>query len=265
MTEPSLRPTPWLLAETNWEVVRNTRYQLVVLPWGATEAHNRHLPYGTDTLEVETVARMAGERAWRDGAKVLVLPAVPFGVQTGQREVPFCLNMNPSTQLAVLSDLAVSLVDHGIDKLVILNGHGGNDFRQAIRELQGRIPLLIAQVNWYQVVSAKEFFREPGDHAGELETSVVMHLRPDLVRPLSEAGPGAARAFSVSAFREGWAWTPRHWVSLTDDTGVGDPRHASAEKGAAFLEAAAARVATFLVELAAVRPDELFGDSSQAR
>ncbi|HRP06977.1 MAG TPA: creatininase family protein [Gemmatimonadales bacterium] len=249
---------PWILAETNWEVVRQTEYRVAVLPWGATEAHNRHLPYATDTIQSEAVAAMAAERAWNAGARVLVLPAVPFGVQTGQREVPFCLNMNPSTQRAVIRDLVESLIDHGVDKLVILNGHGGNDFRQIIRELQGEVPILVAQVNWYQVADAREHFAEPGDHAGELETSVTMHLRPELVRPLSEAGPGAARQFTVRGFREGWAWTPRHWVSVTDDTGVGDPRQATAAKGAAFLEAVVEKIATFLVELAAVGDDGLY-------
>ncbi len=257
MTDPR---APWMLAESSWETIRQMEYRVAVLPWGATEAHNRHLPYATDTLQSEVIARLAAERAWRAGAKVLVLPAVPFGVQTGQREVPFCLNMNPSTQHALIRDLAVSLADHGITWLVVLNGHGGNDFRQAIRELQGESPLLIAQVNWYQVVPATDYFVEPGDHAGELETSTMMHLRPDLVRPLTEAGPGKARSSTVKGFREGWAWTPRHWASITDDTGVGNPQHATAEKGAKFLEAVTTRVAEFLVELAGTDAGNLYGD-----
>lgn len=252
-------PTPWVLADSTWETVRQAKYQVAVLPWGATEAHNRHLPYATDTIQAESVARLAAERAWAAGARILVLPAVPFGVQTGQREVPFCLNLNPTTQLAVIRDLAVSLVEHGITWLVILNGHGGNDFKQLIRELQGRVPLSIAQVNWYLAANASEHFAEPGDHAGELETSVMMHLRPDLVRPLALAGPGAARPFTVQAFREGWAWTPRHWVSLTDDTGVGNPRAATAAKGQAFMDVACERLAGFFVELAGTRADELYG------
>ena len=238
----------WLLSDTNWESVRQTDYRIAVLPWGATEAHNRHLPYATDTIQAYAVADRAAELAWSKGAKVLVLPAVPFGVQTGQREVPFCLNLNPSTQQSIIRDIALSLIDHGIGKLVILNGHGGNDFRQIIRELQGQLPLLIAQVNWYQVVDASQYFGEPGDHAGELETSAMLHLRPDLVRPLDEAGSGEARRSPITAFREGWAWTPRKWIDVTDDTGVGDPRYASAEKGAAFVDAVVDRIAGFLVE-----------------
>ena len=253
MTDP-----PCVLGDSTWETIRDLALEVAVLPWGATEAHNRHLPYATDTIETTVLAALAAERAWRAGARVLVLPAVPFGVNTGQREVPFCLNVNPATQAALLADLAASLEPHGVRKLVVLNGHGGNDFRQIIRELQPRTRLLLCQVNWYQCVDPEPFFTNPGDHAGELETSVMMAVAPELVRPLSTAGPGHARRFRVGGFREGWAWTPRHWVRVTDDTGVGDPSPATREKGERFVEAVVERLAGFLVELGAANPDELY-------
>lgn len=253
---------PFVLGETTWESVRGLAYEVAVLPWGATEAHNRHLPYGTDTVQAEAVAVRAAERSWQTGARVVVLPAVPFGVNTGQLEIPLCLNMNPSTQAALLSDLARAVERHGVRKLVVLNGHGGNDFRQIIRELQPSVGVLLCQVNWYQCVDPGAFFTSPGDHAGELETSVMMQIEPSLVRPLATAGPGRARRFRIRAFQEGWAWTPRHWVSVTDDTGVGDPALASREKGERFLQAVVERVSTFLVELAAAEPDELYEEAA---
>ncbi|HWA17239.1 MAG TPA: creatininase family protein, partial [Gemmatimonadales bacterium] len=185
--------------------------------------------------------------------------ALPFGVQTGQREISLCLNLNPSTQQAILRDLCADLARHGIRKLVILNGHGGNDFKQIIRELQPAAGLLLCQLNWWTCLPAAEYFEQPGDHAGELETSVVQHLRPELVRPLSEAGPGTLHPFTVRGFREGWAWTPRHWIRATEDTGVGNPAAATAEKGARFFDAACAQIAGFLVELAATPAEELYG------
>ena len=101
-------PRPFVLAESTWEDVRATPFEVAILPWGATEAHNRHLPYGTDTIETVAVAMAAAARAWEAGARAQVLPAVPFGVNTGQREVPFCLNMNPSTRW-LLRDILSSL------------------------------------------------------------------------------------------------------------------------------------------------------------
>jgi len=248
---------PYVLAEATWETVRTTQYEVAILPWGATEAHNRHLPYATDTIESEAVAVAAAAAAWERGARVVMLPSVPFGVQTGQREVPLCLNLNPSTQLAVLRDLLPGLRAHGVRKLVILNGHGGNDFRQIIRELQPDSGMVLCQVNWYTAAPAREHFDEPGDHAGELETSVMLHVAPALVRPLSSAGPGAARPFRIAALREGWAWTPRRWVDVTDDTGVGNPAAATAGKGERYMRAVVERLSQFLVELAAADPEEL--------
>ena len=249
---------PWVLAELTWPLVSRSRYEVAVLPWGATEAHNRHLPYSTDSLQCERVAIEAAARAWRAGAKVLVLPTVPFGVQTGQLDIPFCLNMNPSSQAALLRDLVQSLDRHGVGKLVVLNGHGGNDFRQMIRELQPGCEMLLCQVNWYACVDARPFFTTPGDHAGELETSVLLKIAPELVRPLSEAGAGKERKARVRGFREGWAWTPRRWTQVTDDTGVGDPRAATAEKGERFFAAVVEQLSGFLVELAAVERESLY-------
>lgn len=85
----------------------------------------------------------------------------------------------------------------------------------------------------------------------------MMHLVPRQVRPLDEAGPGRAREWRIRAMREGWAWAPRPWSKLTDDTGVGDPSAATAERGAAFFAAVTANIASFLVELAAADPDDL--------
>lgn len=241
---------PYILAESTWETVRQTTYDVAILPWGATEAHNRHLPYATDTIQCDAVAAEAARIAWEAGAKPIVLPTVPFGVNTGQRDLPLCLNMNPSTQQAVLYEVAESVQLCGIQKLLILNGHGGNDFRQIIRELQPKLSLLLCQIHWFRSVKPESYFTVPGDHAGELETSVMMEIAPGLVRPLKEAGQGKEHPFRIRGFREGWAWTQRRWVDATDDTGTGDPADATREKGRRYLEAVSQQIASFLVELA---------------
>jgi creatinine amidohydrolase len=247
-----------VLAESTWKQVRRTEYSVAVLPWGATEAHNYHLPYATDNVQAEQVAIRAAERAWAEGARVVVLPTVPFGVNTTQLDIPLCLNMNPSTQLALLGDLAASLEGQGIRKLLILNGHGGNDFRQIVRELQPRTRVFLSVINWWSCVDVRRFISEPGDHAGEAETSAMLHLAPDLVRPLEEAGSGRAKASRLRGIREGWAWAPRRWTQVTSDTGIGDPSKSTPEKGEAYVAAAVERITEFLVELAAVSLDDLY-------
>ena len=253
-----MTPRPYILAETNWKSVAATDYQVAILPWGATEAHNYHLPYATDVIECNAVAARSAKLAWENGARVVVLPAVPFGVNTGQLDITLCLNMNPSTQAALLGDLVDALERQGILKLVILNGHGGNDFRQMIRELQPRTRVFLCTLNWYSCIDPGPWFEEPGDHAGELETSVMQHLVPELVLPLSEAGKGDQKRPSIAALREGWVWAPRPWSRVSADTGVGDPSASSAEKGARFLDAVTTRIGSFLIDLAGTDPTTLY-------
>lgn len=249
---------PYILAETNWKAVQATVYDVAILPWGATEAHNYHLPYATDIIESEHIAAEAARLAWEKGARIIVLPTVPFGVNTGQLDIKLTINMNPSTQLALLNDIAASLAQQHIPKLVILNGHGGNDFKQMIRELAPQHNLFLCMLDWFRCLNLTMFFDEPGDHAGEMETSLMQYLAPDLVLPLAEAGTGAAKKFKVAALREGWAWTQRDWLKATVDTGVGNPQAATAEKGKRYFEAVTQKIAGFLVELAGVEMKDLY-------
>ncbi len=250
---------PYILAETNWKAVRSTRYDVAVLPWGATEAHNFHLPYSTDIAECDYIGGESARKAWDEGAKVVVLPTVPFGVNTGQLDVKLDINLFPSTQTAILGDVADAVSRTEIRKLVILNGHGGNDFKQMIREIGAHFPeMFICQLNWYQIMDLSAYFDEPEDHAGEMETSVIMQIHPELVLPIEEAGDGAERRFKVKALREKWAWAERQWTQVTESTGVGDPSKASAEKGARYLEDLTTKIASFLVDLADADLDDMY-------
>ncbi|MDB6140400.1 MAG: Amidase [Verrucomicrobiaceae bacterium] len=250
---------PWMIAETSWKQVKDCKYEVAVLPWGATEAHNYHLPYATDNLQNEFIVAEAGRIAWEQGAKVAVLPNIPFGVQTGQLDIPFCINMNPSTQMAVLNDVIASLAGVGVPKFVLLNGHGGNDFRQMLRELQARHPtIFLSTVSWFQVDQGKDIFTIPGDHADERETSMMLHLHPELVLPFEEWGDGSDNRPALKALREKWAWAQRPWSKATNDTGSGDPRHSTAEKGGRYLKVLTEKLAGYLVELAALKMDELY-------
>ncbi|MCX8490386.1 MAG: creatininase family protein [Cyclobacteriaceae bacterium] len=242
---------PYLLKETNWKAIKETKFEVAILPWGATEAHNYHLPYGTDIIKAEEVATEGARLAWEKGAKVIVLPCIPFGVNTGQFDVTLDINMNPSTQLAVLRDVVDTLNRQGIYKLIIFNSHGANHFNNAIRELGLKFPdMFLCVCMWFNAVDQRLYFENKDDHAGEMETSVVMHLRPDLVLPLSKAGDGKAKKFVFKAIQEGWTWAERRWTSVTKDTGVGDPSKASAEKEKKFFEAVTQKVSAFFVEVA---------------
>ena len=250
-------PRRGVLAELVWPAVRGTSWSVAIMPWGATEAHNTHLPYGTDTiLGQEVAARVAARCAERD-VSVVALPAMPFGVQTGQLDLPLTLNVMPSTQLAVLRDIVRSLEPHGVRALVLCNAHGGNELRALVRELQPATSVLLVIANWWQA-GDHAHFAEPGDHAGALETAAMLHVAPQLVDRREVWGDGAARRSVLSGVRDGWAWTPRRWTQVTDDTGVGNPREATAEQGAAFVAEAVERISTLCVEIAHVDPAHMY-------
>ena len=241
---------PYVLAENNYKSVKQEKYTVAILPWGATEAHNYHLPYATDNIQAEQVAIEAARISWGNSAKAVVLPTIPFGVNTGQLDVPLCINMNPSTQLIVLKDIVDVLNRQNIQKLVIVNAHGGNNFKQIIRELSVDFPsVFICSLNWWQITDTHQYFDEPGDHAGELETAVMLHLTPNLVLPIEEAGDGASKTFKLKGLKEGWVTSQRHWNSVTEDTGVGNPKKAAKEKGEIFFKVVTKKIASFLEEL----------------
>jgi creatinine amidohydrolase len=240
----------FILNETNWKQVKDSSFNVAILPWGATEAHNYHLPYSTDNIESEFIASESAAIAASRGAKVIVLPVIPYGVNTGQMNVKLCINLNPSTQALILNDVVTSLNYSGIYKLIILNSHGGNEFKPVVRELSLKIPsVFISIINWYKVLRNEDYFDEPGDHAGEMETSILLNAAPGLVLPVSEAGDGKENQFKITALKEGWAWAQREWTKISADTGVGNPKNASKEKGENFLNDLTAKIAEFIVEL----------------
>lgn len=251
---------PYILAETTWKEVKDTDFDVAILPWGATEAHNYHMPYATDNYQADYIMAEAARIAWEAGTKPIVLPNVPFGVNTGQLDVKLCINMNPSTQYAVLKDVADVVHRAGIKKLVIFNGHGANNFKNMIRELYPIFPdLFICALNWFQSGGDfSNFFEHKPDHAGEMETSVMMNIAPQLVKPLPEAGDGAGKVFRFKAFQEGWVYSQRKWTSVTADTGVGNPYKATPEKGKRFLEHCIGNISNFLIEFSKTDAEDFY-------
>lgn len=231
--------------------VKNDKYDIVVLPWGATEPHNLHLPYMTDCILSHDVAVDAALIAKRKyNVNCMVMPPIGMGSQNpGQRELPFCIHTRYETQKAILTDIVASLHAQGICKMIIVNGHGGNTFKSMIRDLLVDFPdFLIGSSEWFTVLKGKDYFDNPGDHADELETSVMMHYHPELVN-LDEAGSGEFTNFAIDSLNEKVAWIPRDWSKISKDTGVGDPRGASAEKGKVFALAVAEKYAQLFDEL----------------
>ncbi len=255
---------PWKLAETNYGVVKQRHYEVAVLPFGAIEPHNLHLPYGIDALQAGIVGEKICEEAHRCGAKVILLPPIPYGTQTNQAKLPFAMNLYPSTLCTITSDLVESLVRTGIRKIVLLNGHGGNDLKWVLRELYGRTPAHLFLCNWYSVCDDVygEIFEQPDNHGGEMETSFALAHCPELVARNPDgtlaADEGRAAPTRFEAVNRGWVSITRPWHLLTPNAGVGNPHAATADKSRRLMEVLVERLARFLVDLSAAKVDERF-------
>jgi len=239
----------YLPAVTYGDIKKIGSFDIAILPWGATEPHNGHLPYGTDVLTSTAIGCEVAEIVAGHNVNAMVLPCVPFGSQNpGQTGLPFCLHTSQGTQLAILRDIVYSLDRQGICKLLIINGHGGNSFKGFIRDLAVEKPdFLIVVTNWYDFVPRKGYLEaETDDHAGEQETSAIMHYFPELVK-MEYAGSGSARPFAVDGLNRKVGWTPRNWARVTEDTGIGDPSKSTPEKGEKYVGEVVRRISEMVV------------------
>jgi len=254
----------WHLLETNYAHTKHAHYEVAVLPLGATEPHNLHLPYGTDVLEGTVVGEKICEEAHNRGAKVVLLPTIPYGAEANMKRLPLAINLSPSSLNVVVRDVVDSLLDSGVRKIVLLNSHGGNELKPLLREMIGSTKAHLFLCNWYQMIGDvyEEIFDEAEDHAGEMETSFALAFFPDLVARDFQgnllADEGETKPLRFEALRKKWVSVSRQWHLLTTNSGAGNPHKASAEKGEKMMSIIVERLATFLVELSAAEIDERF-------
>lgn len=203
--------------------------RLALLPVGSTEQHGPHAPLSTDAVTAETVAAEAADAYNGD---VVVAPTVPVGVSAEHRHFAGTLWVSPDTFRAYVRETVESLAASGWDRVVLVNGHGGN--RDALREVAAAVS---RETSAYAVAFTWFDVAEEMGHAGPVETAFLRHARPELVR--EERVAGAAEGAT-----DRWG----EWVGHADlayDTDefapngvVGDPREGDAERGAALLGAA---------------------------
>ncbi|MFP8955129.1 creatininase family protein [Natrialbaceae archaeon A-CW3] len=233
------------LTEATWVEVAEYDTDLAVIPVGSTEQHGPHAPLGTDVLAAEAVADAALERVERD---VVRTPAIPVGIAEEHRHFPGTMWVSPDTFRAYVRDVVASLAHHGFDRVVLVNGHGGNV--DALREVTATITrhddAYAVPFTWFEAVG--DHASEMG-HGGPLETALLRHCHPDLIREdrLEEARDGGA---------ERWG----EWVShvnlavdsaeFTENGVVGDPTAGDADRGAELLELAATSLERLLEAVA---------------
>jgi creatinine amidohydrolase len=237
------------LEEITQKDIKERKIEVAVLAIGATEPHNYHLPYGTDFFHAGYVAAESCKIAFENGANVIQLPTIPYGVDANMLGFPFALNVYQKTLNLFLKDIIDSLALNGVKKIVIINGHGGNDFKPFLRDMMPT-DLFISYIDWWKVADDeyKNIFEYKDDHSGEMETSVMLNLKSDLVK-MEDAADGKFRKSIFSGINEGWVTIARQWDKLTDSSGVGYPFKAETEKGKKYLQITIDRISKFLIEL----------------
>ena len=249
----------WDLTATNLHRASGRNYEVGVIPVGAIEAHNRHLPQGQDLRHTTHIARRCSRDAWERSQSILCLPPLPYGVDCNLMAYPVTITVSQATLDAMLREIIASLRTHGIRKIVILNGHGGNThvLQAALRELASKSDSFVGMAEQFALSHDVEMeIRETteGGHACEIETSVMLDLAPEHVK-MSEAKPTRIRK---SLFSEGGIFFVNPWHNYTVNTGIGDPTKATADKGRRMIEASVDRFAQALKELSDAPIDDLF-------
>jgi len=222
------------LERETWTDADDSEAEVALLPVGSTEQHGPHAPLGTDTLDAEAVAEAAADR-YDD--PVIVAPAIPVGIAEEHRRFSGTLWTTESTFRAYVRDVVESLASHGWDRVVVVNGHGGNI--AALKEVTARIvrhdDAYAVPFTWFDEVG--EHSSDMG-HAGPLETSLLHHTNPETVHEdrLEEAAAGGSDRWGDWQGRVNLAVDSDEF---TDNGVVGDPRDSSAELGEDLLDRSA--------------------------
>lgn len=209
--------------------------EIAVFPVGSTEQHGPALPLETDNL-------LAKEFAWAlDRPDVAVLPTLPVGVSEQHRQFHGTLYVRDETFERFVRETLTSIAEHGVQKAVIVNGHGGNTaaLHRTARRLRQDETIFAAPWNWWECLDdlPEKLFEQRGAHASAIETSVIYHLAPDLIRPeaLDEAEAGAADTWGDTIHGADIGFDT---IDFSDSGATGAPTEASPEAGEQLFEQA---------------------------
>lgn len=254
-----------LHGEQTWKDAEQLLDRVVVLPLGSLEQHGHHLPLLTDTLIGSEIARRAEAEL---GEAALFLPIVWTGASDHHRAFPGTVSVSNSVYVQLIVDLLESLVSNGFRRIFLLNAHGGNitPGRMAIYEVQlahrDLTDLWIAFSSWWaiaerQISSLPDIEQKMVTHACEQETSMVLRIRPELVK--MDRARGATIPYDSAFYCPDFSSPSRVDLAQPFDrlsrTGAfGHPEIATAAKGEALLAAATEEVARFVREFARWKP-----------
>lgn len=205
------------IGETSWTDFQKAAPYFALLPTGSTEQHGPHGPMATDTIIAKAIAERAAEET-----ETLLLPAINVGVSREHSSFPGSLSLAPEVFRAQLREIILSAHNSGIDKFVVVNGHGGNvsSIQEVCKDLYHGHDLKAIEWTWFNAISPREM-----GHAGKLETSLIMYLREELVGGPIEKG---SESWGHRLHGAKWDYDTKEF---SESGVIGDPTKASSEKG----------------------------------
>ncbi len=254
--------SPFIWGELNWPDAEALfkEVDIALLPVGAIEQHGPHLPLDTDAFDADYLARRVAETC--SNPRPLVLPLVPYGVSYHHDDFKGTVSISNETLSRLVYDIGMAVAGHGIRKLLIINGHGGNDpalnFAAQMINRDARI-FVCVDTGETSDVDIEAIVQTANDvHAGEIETSTTLAVRPELVH-MERAKPTVPE-FS-SKYLDFSSKRGINWYAYTrriSDTGImGDPTKASAAKGDKIWTAMIAHLVAFVEDLKQLSLDEI--------
>ncbi|MGD2070223.1 MAG: creatininase family protein [Gemmatimonadota bacterium] len=258
----STRARDWALGELTWPEAerRLSETDVALLPVGAIEQHGPHLPLDVDAWDAEAICAEVAERC--RPPRPLVLPLIPYGVSYHHEDFPGTLTVAPETLARFVYEIGMSAARHGITKLVIVNGHGGN-----LPTLQFAAQMINRDAHIFTCVDtgessdadiAKMTETRPDLHAGEVETSTTLARRPHLVDMTKAAAfvPRSDSRYLDFSSEYGVEWFA-HTSRISPSGVLGDPTKASVEKGERMWEAMIGHLVSFVETLKAMTLAEI--------
>jgi creatinine amidohydrolase/Fe(II)-dependent formamide hydrolase-like protein len=253
--EYDLSVMTWPEAQKRFKAV-----DVALLPVGAIEQHGPHLPLDTDAFDADYLSRAVAERC--SDPKPLVLPLVPYGVSYHHQDFSGTISIANQTLSRLVYDIGMSAARNGVTKLVIINGHGGNDpaLNYAAQEINRDAHIFVAvDTGETSDVDIYGMIETPNDvHAGEIETSTALAVRPELVRMdrLEKLVPAFSSRYLDFTSKRGVSW--HAFTKKISDSGVmGDPTRASAEKGRKMWDVMIRHLVVFIEDLKQLTLDEI--------
>lgn len=228
------------ISDLDFRTLIKSTTQRAIVPIGSIEQHGSHLPLSTDSLIAEHIAIRIAEKM-----PTFILPAIFYGVSYEHKPM-FNLSVHNSTLSNVITDICFSLVENGIESIILLNGHYGNMgvLQYISQNLYGRVPenTRIFTINYWHLMQQKF------DHAGEVETSLVLAIAPELVK-MDKAEPNAKKISKPRMVYSSITNNPGSFINITGNGIWGDPRSATVNKGRELLDEIVKNLIQTILEL----------------